>query len=92
MSQSVTTQPTYEVKNEIKDIPKQKEEFKCCPISNVIYTECCISMDTGKPAIYSDQHAHDSCCTECQCLVCFIPAVLFDITITPFRYIHYKCT
>jgi hypothetical protein len=84
--QQTQTQPEKPTSNE------PKGEFTYCPLSGNVTDKCCISMDTGRPAVHSDQLAADQCCAEVQCLVCVIPFFIIDIIAFPFRGLKHLCS
>ena len=84
----VNTEPKI---GQTPDSNEAKREFTYCPLSGNVTDKCCISMDTGRPLVHSDQLAAEQCCAEMQCLVCVIPFFIIDIISFPFRGLKHLC-
>lgn len=83
------SQPQY-IKLKIKQEVKEKKNLSFFPLSCMLFSGCCGSMNMGKPMVHSDSLAQEQCCAECACVICFIPAVTVDVISCPFRQI-YSC-
>ena len=82
-------QPIVEYK-----IEKQKSEFEYCPYTDSLINNCCVSQFNENSYQYANiniiSNPNNKSLDNLSCLCCFVPCILGESIILPFRFCYYK--